>query len=134
MDENSTQKDSQYLWETYERTIDAWQNSYKHWQDKGKEAFKIYLKGYQQALKNSNIQDMSKYNELWEKTMQNLHETPYSVYQKAWNDVWMESGFTSFKAFSDYWGKSWKDFSQETIKQSEEALKRIEKSLDSGKK
>ena len=133
MDENSTKNDSQYMWETYERTMQAWQKSYKSWQDQGKEAFKVYLKGYQLALKNSNSKDMSKYNELWEKTMQNLHETPYSVYQKTWNDVWMESGFTSFKAFSEFWQKSWSNLSQETVKQSEDALKKIEKSLENNK-
>lgn len=133
MDETSTQKDSQYFWNAYEQTIEVWQNSYKHWQETGKKAFKMYLQGYQQALKNSNTKEMEKYNKIWENTMQNLHETPYSVYQNAWNDVWLESGFTSFKAFADYWQKSWNNLSQETVRQSENALKQIEKSIDNNK-
>ena len=124
------QNDSQYFWNTFERTVDAWQSSYQHWQETGKEAFKLYLKGYQHALKNSNISEMKKYNEVWEKAMQNLHETPYSIYQKAWNDIWMESGYRSFKAFNDYWQRSWDDLTREAARQSEDALKQIEKSLE----
>lgn len=131
---NNLQKNSEIFWDNYVKAVEVWKQSYQQWQKTGREAFKLYLKGYQYSIKNSNFSEMKKYNESWENAMQNLHETPYSIYQKAWNDVWTESGFTSFKAFSDYWQKSWKNFSQETANLSASVLKNIEKNQTELKK
>jgi hypothetical protein len=117
------------LWSAYSKAVDIWMKSFAATQEAATNAFKMYLQGFETAIKSSNSEEMKKYNELWQTMAKQFEQTnPYTSSIKAWEEMWKESGFVSFKSFSDYWQNIWKNFAKDAEAKSQEALKHLKKS------
>jgi hypothetical protein len=116
------------LWGAYSKALEMWTKSIEAMQEAATNAFKSYLQGLETATRQSNFDEMKKYNELWQNTSKQFEQyNPYSWYVKAWEDVWKESGFTSFKGFADYWQNIWQNFAKDIETRSQDALKQLSK-------
>jgi hypothetical protein len=114
------------LWSAYSKALEVWVKSFDSMQEAAANAFKMYLQGFETATRQSNFDEMKKYNDLWQNITKQFEQyNPYSWSIKAWDDMWKESGFVSFKSFADYWQNVWKNFAKETEKLSQEALKQL---------
>ncbi len=112
----------------YSKSLEIWQKSFSEMQEAATKAFKLYLKGFEQAMSQSNFDDMKKYNELWQNISKQFEQYgPYYWSVKAWDDIWKESGFVSFGAFTDYWQSVWKNFAKNAETMSQEAFKQLGK-------
>lgn len=112
-------EDPSSIWNEYSKAMDMWNKSYKVWQNSGKEAMKFYLDGCMLAMKTSNLQDVEKYHQVWQKTIENLNFDPYSLSNNVWDKMWKDSGFVNLDAFQNYWQDMWKNFTGVTSKKSD---------------
>jgi hypothetical protein len=116
------------LWNAYSKSLDVWIKSFDAMQEAATNAFKLYLQGFEQATRQSNFDEMKKYNELWQNVAKQFEQyNPYSWSIKAWDDMWKDSGFVSFKSFADYWQQMWQNFAKDAETKSQEALKELSK-------
>lgn len=116
------------LWNTYSKSIEMWTKSFNSMQEAASNAFKSYLQGLEAATRQSNNDEIKKYNDLWQNFSKQFEQfNPYSWYLKAWDDLWKQSGMESFKSFADYWQNVWQNFAKETGERSQEALKQLGK-------
>ncbi|WP_100183131.1 hypothetical protein [Candidatus Nitrosotenuis aquarius] len=124
MEKDQKQND---MLDAYAKATDLWAKSFQAMQEQATSAFKLYIQGFEQALKSSNFEEMKKYNEIWQNMAKQFEQNPYQWSQKAWEDLWKESGFVSFKAFFDNWQNVWKNFAKDAEAKSKEALDKIQK-------
>jgi hypothetical protein len=116
------------LWNAYSKALEVWTKSFETMQEAATSAFKMYLQGLETATRQSNFDEMKKYNDLWQNVSKQFEQyNPYSWSIKAWEDMWKESNFTSFKAFVDYWQNMWQNFAKDAETKSQEALKQLSK-------
>lgn len=116
------------LWNAYSKALEMWVKSFDTMQEAATNAFKLYLQGFETATRQSNFDEMKKYNELWQNISKQFEQyNPYSWSIKAWDDLWKESGLTSFKSFADYWQNMWQNFAKDAETKSQEALKQLSK-------
>jgi len=111
-------EDPSFIWNEYSKAMDMWTKSYKVWQNLGTEAMKFYLHGCKLAMKTSNLQEVEKYHQLWQKTIENLNFDPYSLSNKAWIETWKDSGFVNLDEFQNYWQDMWKNFTVDSSNKS----------------
>ena len=111
----------------YSKATEAWTKSFQTMQEQAASAFKLYIQGFEQAMKSSNFDEMKKYNEIWQNLSKNFEQNPYQWSQKAWEDMWKESGFASFKAFFDHWQNIWQNFAKDAETKSKEALDKMQR-------
>ena len=114
--------DAETIWNEYSKAIDMWMKSYKVWKNSGKEAMKFYLDGCKLAMKSSNLDEVEKYHQLWQKTIENLKLDPFSLSNNSWDEMWKNSGFENLDAFQNYWQGMWKNFVADTPEKSESPL------------
>jgi hypothetical protein len=116
------------LWNAYSKALEMWVKSFDTMQEAATNAFKLYLQGFETATRQSNFDEMKKYNDLWQNISKQFEQyNPYSWSIKAWDDLWKESGFASFKSFADYWQNMWQNFAKDAEAKSQEALKQLSK-------
>jgi hypothetical protein len=116
------------LWNAYSKALEMWVKSFDTMQEAATNAFKLYLQGFETATRQSNFDEMKKYNEHWQNISKQFEQyNPYSWSIKAWDDLWKESGFASFKSFADYWQNMWQNFAKDAEAKSQEALKQLSK-------
>ena len=87
--------------DAYIRATEMWVKSFQEMQQQATNAFKLYIQGFEQALKSSNFDYMKKYNEIWQNMAKQFEQNPYQWSEKALDDLWKGSGLESFKAFFD---------------------------------
>lgn len=61
---NSQSSNAADLWSAYSKSLDVWLKSFDAIQEAATNAFKLYLQGFEQATRQSNFDEMKKYNEL----------------------------------------------------------------------
>ena len=85
MEKNNASKND--LLDAYSRATEAWTRSFQTMQEQAANAFKLYIQGFEQAMKSSNFEDMKKYNEIWQNLAKQFEQNPYSWSLKAWEDI-----------------------------------------------
>lgn len=119
--------ESNDLLDAYSKATETWTKSFQDMQEQAANAFKLYIQGFEQAMKSSNFDDMKKYNEIWQNLTKQFDQNPYQWSLKAWDDMWKESGFESFKAFFDHWQQVWQNFAKDAEAKSKDALDKLQK-------
>lgn len=53
------------------------------------------------SWKQSDVDQIKKYNKAWANTWNEVGENPHKWYLKAWGKIWKDSGFVSFRTFNE---------------------------------
>ena len=112
----NVKKETEYLSKSYTQSLGTWQQSNESWKKAGEFALKQYANAMNLAWKQSDMEQINKYNEQWAKAWSEVGENPYKWYLNTWEKIWKESGFVSFRTFNEQWQKIWSDATQEVFK------------------
>ncbi|MFM7797083.1 MAG: hypothetical protein ACKO7N_10005 [Candidatus Nitrosotenuis sp.] len=121
------EKDQKEMFDAYTRATQMWVNSFQEMQQQATNAFKLYIQGFEEALKSSNFDYMKKYNEIWQNMTKQFEQNPYPWSQKVWDDLWKGTGLESFKVFFENWQNVWKNFAKDVEDKSKQALEKLPK-------
>ena len=111
---------SSTTWDGYRMAIDMWEKSYKVWKNSGEDAMKFYLEGCNLAMKSSDMEQVEKYNALWQKTLEKLSINPLTWTADSWSKM-MNNGFDT-EAITKYWQDMWKNFENKESPLSEDEI------------
>ena len=79
-----SKKEAEHLWNLYIQSLETWKKAHESWQKSGEYALKQYAKAMNFSWKQSDADQINKYNEEWAKTWGEVGENPYRWYLKAW--------------------------------------------------
>ena len=122
----NSKKDTENLWSLYVNALETWKKTHESWQKAGQYALQQYSKAMNLALKESDLEQIKKYNDAWANTWNDVGQNPFKWYLKAWENMWKESGFVSSRTYVERWMNLWKESSEDVFKKYTELLKQYE--------
>ena len=91
-------------------------SSFDYWQQTAAYSTEQYKLALKWAIKESNLEWVKKYNQMWNKTYKIYGDEIMSQYTRAWQNIWEDFSIVSFRALNEYWKKMMVEYSKGTSK------------------
>jgi len=92
------------------------ESSFDYWQQTSAYSLKQYKLALKWATKESNLDWVKKYNQMWSKTYKIYGDEIMNQYTRVWQNIWEDFSILSFHEIKDYWKKMMIEYSEGTSK------------------
>jgi len=107
------------------KEVKPFDSSFDYWQQTAAYAIKQYKIALKWATKDSNLEWIKRYNQMWGNTNKIYDDEVMTQYTRSWQSIWEEFSIDSFNAFTEYWKKILVDYSEGTSKMHYETKEKL---------